>query len=138
MAKSRRRRVWERACGCCEYCRLPQSCTNLPHELDHIRAAKHHGHTTLGNLCLACAACNTYKSCNAAGFDPHSGALVRLFNPRKDRWTDHFQWQGPRLLGKTAEGRATIDVLKINANERVVHRRILMALGLFTAGEEQQ
>ncbi len=30
------------------------------------------------------------------------------------KWTDHFTWQGPVLLGKTPVGTATIDVLKIN------------------------
>src|SRR5262249_49736633 len=38
MAKSKRQRVAERACRRCEYCLLPQSCTSLPHELDHVRA----------------------------------------------------------------------------------------------------
>lgn len=38
MAKSRRQRVIERAGNSCEYCQMPQQCTSLPHELDHIRS----------------------------------------------------------------------------------------------------
>jgi hypothetical protein len=35
------------------------------------------------------------------------------------------------LVGKTAIGRATIQVLRMNAADRVEHRRLLMAAGLF-------
>jgi HNH endonuclease len=133
MTKSQRRQVWKRARGRCEYCQLPQAFTSLPHELDHIRAKKHHGASTLANVCLACAACNLYKGPNAAGYDPDTGALVPLFNPRRDKWSKHFAWRGPILIGKTTVGRTTIDVLKINEQERVAHRAILMKLGAFPA-----
>src|SRR5439155_24046532 len=113
MAKSRRRRVWERARSKCEYCQLPQSCTALPHELDHIRAQNHHGRTTLSNLCLACAYCNSHKGANAAGYDPLTGKLGPIFNPRRDRWEDHFAWKGSFLVGRTPVARTTIDVLRI-------------------------
>ncbi len=68
----------------------------LPHELDHIRAQKHHGPTTLRNLCLACAPCHAHKGSNAAGYDPEGNGLVPLFDPREDRWADHFAWDGPK------------------------------------------
>src|SRR5882724_196664 len=131
MATSRRQRIRDRAQDCCEYCQLPQACTALPHEVDHIRARKHRGPTTLKNTCWACANCNASKGSNAAGFAPATDELVRLFNPRTDRWQDHFAWRGPRLVGKTPIGRATIDVLRINTMERVEHRRLLIATGLF-------
>jgi 5-methylcytosine-specific restriction endonuclease McrA len=99
MAKSLRLRVWERANGRCEYCQLPQSCTTLPHELDHIRARQHRGRKSLANLCLACAACNTHKGPNVAGYDPRSGRLVPLFHPRRDDWHAHFAWRGAVLRG---------------------------------------
>ena len=50
-----RKKVWKRAKGKCEYCLLPQDESVLPHELDHIRAKKHRGLTTMQNTCLACA-----------------------------------------------------------------------------------
>jgi HNH endonuclease len=128
MARYRRKLVWERANWCCEYCQLRQQDSVLPHEIDHIRARKHHGGTTLQNTCLACAYCNGFKGSNVAGFDPELGGLVPLFNPRRDIWTDHFEWDGPVLLGLTPVGRATIDVLRINDPDRVGHRRLLRAL----------
>jgi HNH endonuclease len=103
----------------------------LPHEIDHIRAKKHHGPTTAQNTCLACASCNGAKGSNAAGFDPDTGLLVPLFNPRSDDWSDHFVWNGPVLVGLTAVGRATIDVLNINDHDRTEHRRLLLATELW-------
>ena len=137
MPKSLRARIWERAQGRCEYCRLPQDLTTLPHEIDHIRARKHGGPTTLQNTCLACAGCNAAKGPNAAGYDPETDALTPLFNPRKDRWEDHFAWEGPVLRGKTAVGRATVEVLRINSPLRVQHRRWLLAAGLPWPGTAQ-
>ena len=126
-----REQVWHRAAGRCEYCRMPQSLTVLPHELDHVRAQKHHGETSLENLCLACAPCNAHKGPNLTGIDPDTGALTALFDPRSQRWEAHFEWDGPVLLGRTPEGRTTIDVLTINAPEREEHRRLLIASGRF-------
>ena len=57
--------------------------------------------------------------------------MTRLFNPRTDNWHDHFTWNGPRLVGKTAIGRVTIDVLKINLDYRLVIRAALIAEGEF-------
>ncbi len=34
------------------------------------------------------------------------------------------------MVGRTASGRAIIDVLKINLSERVEHRRLLIASGI--------
>src|SRR5688500_456134 len=127
MAAFRRREVIKRAKDRCEYCQLPQACSVLPHEIDHIRARKHHGPTTMQNTCWACAACNAAKGSNAAGFDPETGDLVPLFNPRNDTWSEHFAWKGAVLQGLTAIGRATIDVLRINDRQRVSHRRLLVA-----------
>ena len=81
------------------------------------------------NTGWACARCNGAKGANVAGFDPESGALVPLFNPRLDGWNEHFHWQGALLLGKTAIGRATIDVLRINDADCVERREELMGSG---------
>ncbi len=125
-----RNQVRQRADDCCEYCQVPQACTSLPHEADHIRSQKHHGPTTLDNLCWACARCNYSKGSDIAEYDPATSELVRLFNPRLDAWGEHFAWQGPTLFGKSKIGRATIELLRINLPERVEHRRMLMEAGL--------
>src|SRR5690349_14505404 len=126
MAKSRRQQVWDRANGLCEYCRLPQSATVLPHEVDHIRSQKHSGTSDLSNLALACFYCNSYKGANIDGFDPATDELHPLFDPLHEQWNEHFAWNGPELVGQTAVGRTTIAVLKINLPERIEHRRRLL------------
>jgi hypothetical protein len=131
MAKFRRKLVWRRADGCCEYCRLPQGYSVLPHEIDHIRAKKHHGPHTMENTCIACAHCNAAKGTNAAGYDPETDTLVPLYNPRLDNWEEHFAWDGGWLFGKTPVGRATVDVLNINDPICVDQREFLIHAGLF-------
>ena len=131
MARLRRKAVFERAHNRCEYCLLPASESTLPHEIDHIRARKHRGPTTLANTCLACAQCNASKGSDATAYDPDTDELVLLFNPRADTWHDHFEWNGPVLGGKTAIGRATIVLLRINEPARIAHRRLLMAADLY-------
>ena len=103
---SLRDQVRQRAKARCEYCQLPQTCTVLPHEIDHILAQKHRGQTSLENLCLACAQCNASKGSNIAGYDPVTGKLTSLFNPRTHIWTEHFHWNGPTLVGTTPIARA--------------------------------
>ena len=76
-----------------------KSTTSLPQ--------KHRGQTSLENLCLACAQCNAFKGSNIAGYDPVTGELTSLFNPRTHIWTEHFHWNGPTLVGTTPIARAT-------------------------------
>src|SRR5947207_3095547 len=98
-----------------EYCRLPMDCSVLSFEVDHIVAEKHGGQTTEANLALACCYCNRFKGPNLSGVDPATGATVRLFHPRRDKWADHFFWKDTKLVGRTPVGRVTIRVLEINA-----------------------
>ena len=126
-----RNEIRQRAGNCCEYCRLPQAHTTLPHEVDHIRSQKHNGPTTLANLCWACARCNDFKGSDVSGYPPNSDEPVRLFHPRNDHWNEHFAWSGATLIGKTDIGQATIEVLRINLDERVQHRRLLIMAGSF-------
>jgi 5-methylcytosine-specific restriction endonuclease McrA len=82
MTPALRDQVRKRAGDRCKYCRLPQECTTLPHEADHIRSQKHRGSTILDNLCWACARCNDFKGSDVSSYDPVTGELVPLFNPR--------------------------------------------------------
>ena len=129
MARSIREVVWQRARARCEYCHLPQHLTDLPHQLDHIRARKHRGTTIAPNLALSCAYCNGHKGPNVSGYDPQPGLLVPLFNPRTDSWNEHFEWDGPLLVGKNPIARATVEVLGINATARIHLRQSLIQLG---------
>ena len=131
MTPALRNRVLRRAGDLCEYCKLPQVCTSLPHEADHIRSQKHRGPSTLDNLCWACSKCNSFKGSDIAAYDPVTNELVPLFNPRTEAWDDHFEWHAPILFGKTRTGRATIALLQINLPERLEHRRLLIDGGVF-------
>jgi 5-methylcytosine-specific restriction endonuclease McrA len=126
-----RRRVYERAKGVCEYCRLPQTVYPLPFEIDHIIARQHRGKTQLSNLALACPRCNGGKGPNIAGIDIVTNEIVPLYNPRRDRWAEHFRWRGPRLVGLSPIGRVTVHVLGINHPDRLRLRRELIAEGVF-------
>jgi hypothetical protein len=125
--RSRRQAVRARARDRCEYCQLAQSDSILPHEIDHIRAQKHRGASTLDNLCWACAYCNAAKGSNVAGYDPESDKLTLLFNPRQQNWNEHFEWYAERLEGKTAVGRVTVELLRINQPNRLAHRSLIFA-----------
>ena len=114
--------IWQRAGYRCEYCRIPHPHYRLPFQIDHIIARQHGGASTLDNLAMACFHCNRFKGPNIAGIDPASGELVRLFHPRTDLWTEHFRFDDARLLGLTPIGRATINVLAMNAEDLLLLR----------------
>ncbi len=125
------RLVRQRAAGRCEYCRLPQAASGVPFEIDHIIARQHRGHTTASNLAVSCAYCNGHKGPNLTGIDPATRKLTRLFHPRRHKWSHHFRYQGGVLIGRTAIGRTTVEVLQINLPNLVELRGILMDDGLF-------
>lgn len=131
MNRELRELVWNRAGGCCEYCRMPQAFDPMPFEVDHVIATQHHGETVADNLCVACFACNRRKGPNLVGRVELTGALIPLFHPRRDDWETHFEWQGPTLIGKTLVGQVTMDVLAINLPRRVDHRAALIVEGVF-------
>ena len=54
-----------------------------------------------------------------------SGEITRLFNPRTDDWNEHFEFQWPRITGKTPVGRTTVAVLNMNDEERLELRQEL-------------
>jgi hypothetical protein len=131
MRDSLRQQVHVRASDSCEYCRIPKQFDVLPFQIDHVIAEKHGGETVLSNLALACYNCNAHKGPNIAGRDPETGGLTPLFQPREQIWLEHFQWNGAELLGLTAVGRTSVQVLNINDRDRVELRKILIAAGLF-------
>ena len=59
---------------------------------------------------------------------------VPLFNPRTDRWDDHFCWDGYYITGLTPIGRATIDALVLNHERRIKIRQAEALFDLFPPG----
>jgi hypothetical protein len=115
----------------CEYCNSPEE-QAVPHfEVEHVIPVKHGGATTLENLALACFYCNRYKGPNVGGISQADGSVVRLFHPRKDHWSTHFEWNGAEILGRTEIGRVTVAVLRMNSPSSLAIRRVLMEGGLW-------
>lgn len=128
-----RRAVRLRARDCCEYCLIPESMTFATHEIDHVIAEKHGGPTEADNLALACTLCNGFKGSDLASIDAESGAIVPLFNPRRDRWVEHFRFENGLVEPLTASGRATVRLLQLNQPHRVEERLLIVAAGIILA-----
>lgn len=133
MTGALRAKVRRRARGRCEYCRTPFRYDFVPAEIDHVIAGQHGGEAVLDNLAMACAHCNSHKGPNIAGIDPKTRKLTRLFNPRTDRWDEHFMWFGATAVGRTPEGRTTINVLGMNGPFKLAARAALMEEKVFGA-----
>lgn len=120
-----RRLVEERANQRCEYCQLLADVAFFSHEIDHVIAEKHGGATDVNNLAFTCWRCDRYKGRDLGSFDPQTGSFSFLFNPRTQRWTEHFKFMGTSLIGLTPEGRTTIKLLPINSEDRRAERQRL-------------
>lgn len=121
-----RQEVIERAKYQCEYCLMHERDSIYSHEVDHIIPEKHRGETVSSNLCYACLDCNRNKGSDFGSFDPETDEVVLLYHPRQDTWSDHFQLDGARIIAKTAKGRVTEFVLKLNAAKRLSNRELLV------------
>ncbi len=120
-----RERVARQARYRCGYCLSSERIVGLSMEIDHLIPQVLGGLTLEENLWLACSACNAFKGQRISARDPESGQRVRLFNPRKQSWKEHFGWMdsGSRIIGRTAVGRATIKALRLNRPLLVEARR---------------
>jgi len=123
--------VQERAGGRCEYCLYPQDVSFLAFEVEHIIAEKHGGATTADNLALACPYCNRFKGTDLGSLDPETGQLTPFFNPRTQRWANHFRLDGARIVPLTPEGRVTAAILQLNHPDRIMERQRLIQAGKY-------
>jgi hypothetical protein len=125
--------VARRAGHRCEYCRAPEAVFNFPFEVEHAVPTSRGGRDEEGNLCLACRACNLRKSDRLAWHDDVTGQEVALFNPRTDRWSDHFvvDLESGEIHGSTPTGRATVVCLDLNHPLQLTAWPIWLRLRLF-------
>lgn len=123
-----RRLVEARAEGLCEYCLIAEEDTFYGCEADHIISEKHGGPTQEDNLAQACVFCNQAKGSDIGSIHWESGAFVRFFNPRTDRWADHFVLVGSWIEGITEIGAVTAQILGFNSGERLLERQTLQAI----------
>ena len=125
--------VSHRAAYRCEYCHAPEVIFNFPFEVEHVLPTCLEGTDDLSNLALACRSCNIHKANHLTGFDEVTQEETVLFNPRLDRWEDHFRVdrRSGDILSKTSIGRATLTRLKMNREAQLAARLQWMRLGLF-------
>lgn len=111
-----RKAVWQRALGCCEYCRTQERFADYSFPAEHIIPWSRGGKTELDNLALSCQGCNAHKSNSTEGIDPETGTMALLFHPRRQACQDHFAWNSDfsMIAGLTSTGRATIIELQLN------------------------
>ena len=126
-----RRQVATRANFCCEYCRLKEILSFYNFHVDHIKSVKHDGLTILNNLAYACPDCNHFKGSDIGSFFDNDEQIARFFNPRKDKWADHFELLDGAIYGKTEIGKATERIFKFNDTDRLIFRKQLISLALY-------
>lgn len=131
VSTAKRKLVAERAGFVCEYCFSQKNFSPDPFSVEHIIPKSKKGSDELENLALSCQGCNGFKYNKILAIDPLSGRNVRIYNPRRDVWKNHFAWHKSfsEIVGLTAKGRATINLLKLNREEVVNLRKVLYLYG---------
>ena len=128
--KALRRQVGVDAGRWCGYCFSAEAIVGIALEIEHIIPESLGGLTIRENLWLACHNCNKFKGDRINGLDPITQEIIPLFNPRTQKWSDHFRWDvsGTLIVGLTPCGRVTIDILQMN-NDYVVEARQFWVMG---------
>ncbi len=124
IGESLRRLISTRADRLCEYCLIHEDDTFFGCEVDHIISLKHGGATQENNLAYACVFCNRHKGTDIGSILSETGEFIRFFNPRQDKWSDHFRLEGSFLRPLTEIGTVTASILRFNAGERILEREV--------------
>ena len=132
------RAVRERAREQCEYCRAPEDFNTDPFSIEHIQPLSRGGSNDEDNLALSCLGCNLAKGVRMDAPDPVTGQRIALFHPRRDRWSEHFQWSENFLEveARTATGRVTILSLDLNRQKLQNLRRALFSIEVHPPRDE--
>jgi hypothetical protein len=127
--------VYDRAGGFCEYCQTYG--LNIGQAL-HIEHINPDGGDHLDNLCSACPNCNLSKATARAAWDTETNQEVSLFNPRHQKWSEHFEWveNHTQIRGLTATGRATVARLQMNRSRIILTRQRWVQAGLHPVIED--
>lgn len=129
-----RRLVAGRAGRLCEYCLIHEDDTFFGCEVDHIISLKHGGSSEPDNLAYACGFCNRQKGSDVGSVSSRTGEFSRFYNPRVDRWIEHFRPEGDSIAPLTVVREVTARILQFNAGERLLERRLLRAAGRYPSG----
>lgn len=130
--------VEKRAGHRCEYCRMHQSLQGATFHVEHVVPRSLGGASEIHNLAWACPSCNLHKSNRIEVEVSGESEPVPLFNPRTDKWKDHFAWDGYLVVGRTPLGKAAIDALQLNHPRRIKIRQAETLFGLFPPDDEER
>lgn len=112
-----------------EYCRIVIEDTYFGGEIDHIISLKHRGQTESDNLALACQPCNRNKGSDLGSISATSKILIRFFNPRVDKWSEHFRVNSEAEIEPLTEiGEVTAIIFGFNEPERIAERKGLIEI----------
>ena len=123
--------VAARANYVCEYCLIAEEDAYFRFQVEHIISRKHGGSSELENLALACVFCNRYKGSDIASLIPETNKLIRFYNPRVDRWNEHFRLNGVVIEPLTEIGEATVRILQMNHDDQILERQGLSRRGRY-------
>lgn len=126
-----RQLVANRANYICEYCLIHEDDTFFHCQVDHIISLKHGGKAEPENLAYSCAFCNRNKRSDIGSIVLPTNNFVRFFNPRIDRWSDHFELERTFIKPITDIGEATVKILDFNHIDRIIERQELMEVGRY-------
>jgi 5-methylcytosine-specific restriction endonuclease McrA len=128
----------------CEYCHSSELLSANRFTIDHVIPKSLGGPDAIDNLALACRRCNERRYNFVAGVDPETQEVVPIFNPRQQKWEEHFTWldQGILIQGTTPIGRATCIRLDLNDTRYPDHdsiretRRFWIKTGLHSPSDD--
>ncbi|MGI0479577.1 HNH endonuclease [Geminocystis sp. CENA526] len=123
--------VAKRANYGCEYCLMAEKYRPSGCHIDHIISLKHGGENSSENLAYACLPCNLNKGTDLGSINPKTGELVRFFNPRRDKWSDHFCINDGRIEPLTDIGEVTVRIFQFNTEDRILERKLLIELNQY-------
>lgn len=131
ISKALRKKIAAEARHRCGYCLTPQLFTAMPMHVEHIIPLAAGGTSDESNLWLACPLCNGRKGTQTHGVDSVTGEQAPLFNPRQQKWEEHFCWSenGVEIIGLTPTGRVTVQALQLNNAHLKRARRRWVAAG---------
>ncbi|KAM3114164.1 HNH endonuclease [Phormidesmis sp. 146-33] len=138
-----RRFVISRASSLCEYCLLDEEDSYFGCQVDHIISEKHGGVTDASNLAYACTTCNRNKGSDVGSIvlPLDSGIFSRFFNPRIDRWSEHFVLDNTdriTIQPLSNIGAVTCRILDFNNIDRLLEREALREMSRYPTDAAQR
>ena len=125
ISESIRQAVRANANYLCEYCHSPERSSSDMFTLDHLLPRSLGGSDKSDNLALACRRCNERRYNFTTATDLQTGSTVPIFNPRSQKWANHFTWSTDalRIIGTSAIARGTC--YRLDMNDEAHNRRFI-------------